>query len=168
MDHNLLRKGQDEANELWLRARSPDADPAFLASMADHEVWFVRRAAAGNRATPMEVLDRLALDKDPSVRWAAAGNTSSSAGTLRRLANDEDWDVRYSAAGNTSTPGDELVRLARDPKILVRFAVVGNESVPESALGVLLKDDSTNLSKLAKQRLEELAAKGQKKRLLAS
>ena len=53
------------------------ADPAELADLAelaDADVDAIRRAVAGNPATPARLLADLLKDKDPGVRWRAAAN----------------------------------------------------------------------------------------------
>ena len=73
--------------------------------------WNVRRNAAGNPSTPVEVLKELAKDSNWNVRRNAAGNPSTPAEVLKELAEDEDWRVRRNAAGNPNTPGYETKNL---------------------------------------------------------
>ena len=67
--------------------------------------WGVRRSAAGNPNTPVEVLTELAKDSEWGVRRSAAGNPNTPVEVLTELAKDSDSDVRCSAAGNPNTPG---------------------------------------------------------------
>ena len=65
----------------------------------------VRRSAAGNPNTPVEMLTELAKDADCDVRCSTAGNPNTPVEMLTELAKDSDWGVRRSAAGNPNTPG---------------------------------------------------------------
>ena len=69
--------------------------------------WCVRRNAAGNPNTPVDVLTELAKDSYWCVRSYAAGNPNTSADVLTELAKDSYCDVRRNAAGNPNTPGYE-------------------------------------------------------------
>ena len=77
----------------------------MLTELAKDSNWGVRRNAAGNPNTPVEVLTELAKDSDCDVRYNAAGNPNTPGEVLTELAKDSDWSVRYSAAGNPNTPG---------------------------------------------------------------
>ena len=54
------------------------------------------------------------LNSDYDVRYFAAGNLATPADVLTELAKDSDCDVRYFAAGNPATPADVLTELAKD------------------------------------------------------
>lgn len=45
------------------------------------------------------------LNSDSDVRRSAAGNPNTPVEVLTELAKDSNWSVRYSAAGNPNTPG---------------------------------------------------------------
>lgn len=60
----------------------------------------VRRYAAGNPNTPVDVLTELAKDSDYIVRCFVARNPNTPAGVLTELAKDSKWCVRRNAAGN--------------------------------------------------------------------
>ncbi|UVS37017.1 HEAT repeat domain-containing protein [Bacteroides faecis] len=65
----------------------------------------VRRSAAGNPNTPVDVLVELSKDSDCDVRRSAAGNPNTPVDVLVELSKDSDCDVRRSAAGNPNIPG---------------------------------------------------------------
>ena len=60
----------------------------------------VRRSAAGNPNTPVDVLTELAKDSDCDVRCSAAGNPNTPVDVLTELAKDSDCDVRRYAEKN--------------------------------------------------------------------
>ena len=100
----------------------------------------VRRSAAGNPNTPVEVLTELAKDSDCDVRYSAAGNPNTPVEVLTELAKDSDCDVRYSAAGNPNTPVEVLTELAKDSDCDVRYSAAGNPNTPVEVLTELAKD----------------------------
>ncbi|UVS37015.1 HEAT repeat domain-containing protein [Bacteroides faecis] len=52
----------------------------------------------------------LSKDSDCDVRRSAAGNPNTPVDVLVELSKDSDCDVRSSAAGNPNTPVDVLCR----------------------------------------------------------
>ena len=62
--------------------------------------YIVRRNAAGNPNTPVDVLSELAKDSDYIVRRNAAGNPNTPVDVLSELAKDSDYDVRRNVVGN--------------------------------------------------------------------
>ena len=62
--------------------------------------WCVRRNAAENPSTPIDVLTELAKDSDYIVRRRVACNPNTPADVLSELAKDSDWCVRRNAAEN--------------------------------------------------------------------
>ena len=62
--------------------------------------YIVRRNAAGNPNTPVDVLSELAKDSDCDVRCFVARNPSTPADVLTELAKDSDYDVRRNVVGN--------------------------------------------------------------------
>ena len=90
----------------------------------------VRRSAAGNPNTPVEVLTELAKDSDWGVRRNAAGNPNTPVEVLTELAKDSNCDVRRNAAGNPNTPVEVLTELAKDSDWSVRYSAAGNPNTP--------------------------------------
>ena len=102
--------------------------------------WCVRRNAAGNPNTPVDVLTELAKDNNCDVRCFVAENPSTSADVLTELAKDSYWCVRRNAAGNPNTPVDVLTELAKDSYWCVRRNAAGNPNTPADVLTELAKD----------------------------
>ena len=90
----------------------------------------VRRSAAGNPNTPVDVLVELSKDSDCDVRSSAAGNPNIPVDVLVELSKDSKWVVRRSAAGNPNTPVDVLVELSKDSDCYVRRSAAGNPNTP--------------------------------------
>ena len=67
---------------------------------------YVRRSAAGNPDTPVDVLAELAKDSDLYVRSYAAGNPNTPVDVLAELAKDSKWYVRSSAEKNINHKKD--------------------------------------------------------------
>ena len=112
----------------------------MLTELAKDNDCDVRSNAAGNPATPADVLTELAKDSDCDVRSNAAGNPNTPADVLTELAKDSDWHVRSNAAGNPNTPADVLTELAKDSDWHVRISVAGNPNTPVDVLTELAKD----------------------------
>ena len=109
----------------------------------------VRRNAAGNPNTPVEVLKELAKDSNWNVRYCAAGNPNMPAEVLRELAKDSDWNVRCYAAGNPNMPAEVLRELAKDSDSDVRRYAAGNPATPAEVLSVLAKDSDSDVRRSA-------------------
>ena len=90
----------------------------------------VRRSAAGNPNTPVDVLVELSKDIEWVVRCSAAGNPNIPVDVLVELSKDSDCDVRRNAAGNPNTPVDVLVELSKDSECVVRRSAAGNPNTP--------------------------------------
>ena len=93
--------------------------------------WYVRRYAAGNPNTPVDVLTELAKDSDCDVRISVAGNPNIPADVLTELAKDSHSVVRKNAAGNPNIPADVLTELAKDSDCIVRRYAAGNPNMPD-------------------------------------
>ena len=111
-------------------AGNPNTPVEVLTELAKDSNWNVRRSAAGNPNTPVEVLTELAKDSNWSVRRSAAGNPNTPVEVLTELAKDSDSDVRLNAAGNPSTPVEVLTELAKDSDSDVRLSAAGNPNTP--------------------------------------
>ena len=105
----------------------------------------VRRSAAGNPNTPVEVLTELAKDSNWNVRLSAAGNPNTSVEVLTELAKDSDCDVRRSAAGNPNTPVEVLTELAKDSSWSIRRSAAGNPNTSVEVLTELAKDSDWSI-----------------------
>ena len=97
-----------------------EADPRDIE--ATGELWTrvitqrpeLRIVVARNRTIPRSVVERLAADKDASVRDAIARRRATPWQVLERLAKDADSGVRLAVAYNTSAPRRVLEILSRD------------------------------------------------------
>ena len=85
----------------------------------------------------LELLAKLAGDKNWRVRSSVATNPNTSPETLKVLAGDEDWRVRETVAKNSVCPSELLGCLARDGNGDVCVAVARNINTPTELLKVL-------------------------------
>ena len=100
---------------------------------------------AGNKKTPLALLQRLAGDPDESVRCVVAGNPGASHHILRRLASDQSPGVRHNVAKNQNAPVDVFSRLAEDPSQEVRWEVAVNPNCPADVLESLASGGSSKM-----------------------
>ena len=100
---------------------------------------------ARNPSTPLDILRKLAKDKNWGVRAGVAGNSSTPVDVLRALAKDEHWGVRCNVAENPSTPEDTLRDLAKDGSPGVRWRMAKNPN-SSSKLLVMLFEYEKSLS----------------------
>jgi Leucine rich repeat variant len=100
-----------------------------------------RKTLARARQTRVALLDRLANDRDASVRREVAGNPRTPDAILQKLANDEESDVRKNVAENPQTCLPLLQKLACDRSYTVREAVARHPYTPISVLQQLAEDD---------------------------
>ncbi len=131
----------------WLGTRKPRKEdahhvtPEKMATLAEGGV-FARRLAAKNRATPPEVLQRLAGDpsQPPVVRRFAAKNRATPPTALLSLAMTGDKAMRAAVLRNASTPSAALEQLATAPEVDFRRRVAANRNTPPAALARLAQD----------------------------
>ncbi|WLG42750.1 hypothetical protein [Pseudomonas sp. FP1740] len=98
--------------------------------MASDEVWFdvlskypeLSREVVANNTISIEVLERLSLTEDASVRWDVAMKRRINRATFERLACDQDVSVRHRIACNPKVPSDILAQLALDEDEMVSAA----------------------------------------------
>lgn len=149
----------------WLGTRKPKKEhaqhvsPERLASFAEGGV-FARQLAAKNRATPPEVIARLAGDpvQPGVVRHCAAKNPHAPASVLITLAMTGDKALRAAVLRNPSTPPAALEQLATAPEVEFRRRVAANRSTPAAALARLAADaDRKVRSKVALNPAADLA-----------
>ncbi len=100
----------------------------------------VRCAVAINPATPVPVLEKLALDQNPHVRQKVTANGSTPVELLDKLSKDHDSKVRRSIVWNPLAPLFVLWRLAEDPDEWVRLALADYRSTPVEILDKLSTD----------------------------
>jgi hypothetical protein len=111
-------------------AGNPSVLPETLAKLAYVNDFDTRAVVASNSATPVKILDRLALDKVRDVRFVVAKNVKSSLVALTTLAKDD---------------------------LQIRIAVVENPGlVDKELLGFLAQDDNRYVASCAVERLNAL------------
>lgn len=103
---------------------------------------FARQLAAKNRATPPDILQRLAIDpaQPAVVRTFAAKNPGTPATALLSLAMGGDKSLRAAVLRNPSTPAGALDQLAAAPEVDFRRRVAGNRNTPPGTLARLAQD----------------------------
>ncbi len=93
----LERLAKDEVNLVRaLVATNPNTPIECLYSFFEDEK-IVRDGISGNPKAPVELLDKLAEDRDKLVRLRVAENPATSKETLEKLQNDSDKDVAKAA-----------------------------------------------------------------------
>jgi hypothetical protein len=102
----------------------------------------IRYKASRDPSTPLEILTKLAEDREISVRMNVAKNPSTSLELLAKLANDGYDGIRVSVAENPSTPLELLAKLADDENPLVRMSVAKSPSTPLELLIKFANDES--------------------------
>ena len=101
----------------------PLAEKAFFAS-----------AIALNTITPPDVLDKLSMSNNSSVRRGVADNLSTPPRVLARLSQDPDTYVVNPVARNPNTPPEVLDKLSRLNWPSVSLDLVYNPSTPPEVL----------------------------------
>jgi hypothetical protein len=99
--------------------------PGALARLAEHPDVRVRKAVAGNPASPPEALVRLAADPDLAVVLAVAQNAGCPPSLLAQLARHRSPRVRQAVALHTRTRAEVRSSLAADPSPAVLAALCG-------------------------------------------
>ncbi len=149
----------------------------------------VMECLAGNRATPVSILEalaqrdplptalllnyalpvaiqwRFARHPEPTMRAAVADRLGTDAEVLAVLATDEDLRVRLQTASNNRTPGEALAKLAGDRDKRVRQAAAGRLLLPRACLDALARDRATAVRLVTARRVDLNEA--QRGRLLA-
>jgi hypothetical protein len=141
--------------------------PDFLQTLSSHTVfrlfrceavpifWLTqvsvqaRITLARDKLTPTAILERLAGDRDVSVRRELAGNPRIPDVALEQLSNDEDNRVRKGVAQNPQTRFLLLQKLACDPRYPVREAVARHPYTPIVLLQKLAEDSRKSVSSTA-------------------
>ena len=73
-----------------------------------------------NSNTPVEIIMKLADDKNWNVREGAAANPNAPAEVLMKLAEDENLGVKYTVAANPNAHAEALRKLVEDIDVDVR------------------------------------------------
>jgi len=104
-------------------ASNPALPVADIERLASDDDDCVRSGVAMNPATPSSTIDALARDSHGTIRKAVAACTTK-VDLLGRLAMDEDYSVRLAVAENPNTSPAVLENLAADPAHCVRESVL--------------------------------------------
>ncbi|WP_350616344.1 hypothetical protein [Pseudomonas sp. HY7a-MNA-CIBAN-0227] len=107
-----------------------EIERAKAEDIASDEVWFevlskypeLARQIVANNTISVEVLDRLSLTEDATVRWDIAMKRRINRPTFERLAFDRDTKVRHRIACNPKVPKDILAKLVTDKDEMVSAA----------------------------------------------
>ncbi len=104
-----------------------------------HDPTFRVMAARSPQADP-KILDTIARDANDENKQVVADNPRTSAATLAELARSQDHRVRNRVAVNPNLDPDTMNRLARDPQFDVRFHLLWRRDVPADVLSILAGD----------------------------
>ena len=115
--------------------------PSKLGGLTEHPNSNVRKLIAGYAYTPLEVLDRLADDKDPQVRLTLARNWRTPHGALNRLADDP--AVHKALASNPNAPREAMNKIAATTEDEeVRRILADSSNTPPEGLATLAEKTS--------------------------
>lgn len=128
----------------------------LLARLALCDDMSVRWGVAKNIHTPVAVLETLAADPVNLVRALVATNPHTPVALLTRLFGDEKI-VRDGLSGNRSTPAKYLAVLADDADRMVRLRVADNPSTDPAVLAKLATDNDPDVAKAAQLAQEKHA-----------
>lgn len=114
-------------------ADRPDCPPHILVQFVTDSDEGVRRAVAGNSATPLSAAIVLADDPEKWVRWHLARRTDLSDidGLIEKLSQDPESLVRSGIAQNPSTPAEVLLSFESDKDYGVRYDLWKNFSLTD-------------------------------------
>jgi len=162
--NNLQRRkimAKESVEEREIRAESA-VSPEELEKLATDKEWTVRMGIAKNKNTPVSVLEKLAVDEEVVVRSTVAENENTPVSLLGKLAVDKESSVRQGVAGNKNTPASLLEKLAVDKESSVRQGVAGNENTPVLILAKLAGDKNKDVRKAATENENTPASAGNK------
>lgn len=152
----VLSKDMDDFGGEYIRkavAGNPATPDAAFKSLVKDRDWQIRNAVANNRATPQGFLEILAKDKEYSVRESVAKNSAASAGALDILRSDQKDNIKMYVAKNSNASAEILTQLAVDSYYATRREVASNAATPNAVLQDLLKDADPQVRKAAEKSL---------------
>ena len=133
-------------DEEWMgAARDPLTTPEQLYKLSMDDDACVRYFVAGNRATPIEAITRLAHDDDDDVSELAISSAVIQPDTLSELSNHTNVVQRAAVARHPLTPMNVLIFLSTDVDRHVRANVARNPTTPLSVLNVLSLDEAEDV-----------------------
>ncbi|MFM5517516.1 hypothetical protein ACKKBH_07320 [Aeromonas dhakensis] len=126
-------------------ARDPLTTPEQLYKLSMDDDACVRYFVAGNRATPIEAITRLAHDDDDDVSELAINSAVIQPDTLSELSNHTNVVQRAAVARHPLTPMNVLIFLSTDVDRHVRANVARNPTTPLSVLNTLSLDEAEDV-----------------------
>lgn len=106
----------DRIGRMMGRLLKGSTDPAFLREHASSSFLEARKGVAENPATPVDVLDVLAVDDNETVRRNVSMNPSVSVETLTRFARRGRTSTRNVVLSNPRLPVTVMKELIADPR----------------------------------------------------
>ncbi len=107
----------------------------------------IRLLVACNPNTSVDMLNKLAENRDQAVRRAVACNPNISIDMLNKLSTDQDYGVRRTVARHPNTSSDILNKLAGDEVYYIRHDVARH---PNTSSDILNKIDTLNKKMIGK------------------
>ena len=129
----FLRLRQSEDPDEHGRASSDEAPLGVWISVIE-QFPEMRSWVAHNKTIPLEVLERLAIDRDAEVRATVASKRKLSTALQTLLVADTDASVRERLACNAKCESEILLKLALDPEEFVRSAATKRLQERENAV----------------------------------
>jgi hypothetical protein len=140
----LINKAVLDENILIQRqlAANESLNHDVIARLSLHHDRSVRCSVAANPSTSKDIIKSLLLDADDVVKRAIALRGDLSAHSIAYLMNDQDVWVRQRLARNPIVPHRVLDKLSEDVQAEVRRGVARNPKCPLKLLSKLAKDDN--------------------------
>ena len=125
-----------------------DRLPLFYLEWAlnSSDLYILDRIAASD-FTPEEILFKLALNEDPSIRYAVANNLPVSDKVANILVKDTDRAVLSLLAKNPKISSEILDKLSHHQYEIVRINVAANQNIANKTALKLLKDENLDVIK---------------------
>jgi hypothetical protein len=109
----FIRLRSSEEPEEYGRAAHDEASiqtwEEVIEKYPDYKKWVIH-----NKTVPIEILQRLAKDINPSIRAEVARKRKINEAIFQLLAADEDEGVRYALSCNTKLTIDKLPQIRKD------------------------------------------------------
>lgn len=106
----FIRLRTSEIKEEYDRSAHETADIStwteVIEKYPDYKDWVIH-----NKTVPIEILERLTLDKDPKIRSAVARKRKINDKIFLMLSRDNDENVRYALMCNTNLTVDKIKQI---------------------------------------------------------
>lgn len=116
-----------------------------LQQLAVHDDINVRARVCRHPATPLSVLSVFANGEEQPLRSCVPMHSNASTALLAQLAGDESTNVRQAVAQNPATPPELLLKLSHDSQHYVLTTLVHNKATPAAALAILATSSEKNV-----------------------